>query len=378
MSIDKSIIKSKRREGEVMEGNKAKELWVDMGNHKKTAMTVCAVIAVIGFAAYVFQMINGMEGYVDLRAWSIYIALFYSCAAAGAGTLFITGVFSIFGLIAAETYRRSYAMSLVAFIAASIFIMVDLGNPVSIFAMVTNPQLASPLFYDMIILPIAIIVSIVGIVVSIKGNRPKVSFGILCLISAVAVLGIESWIVVAPETKAAWGVLLGFGPSFVQSLVMALALFMIITDEYRAILKKVLALVAGFAILTIVIDALSGMGNSAMGLQMASIISSPLLWIGILIAVCGVVGQFLKGGPIQVTASLLVAVSIPLLKLALLQGGQTAGNLFGTTTSLMGFGAIEVVVSVGIIALAIFLFIAIIASKSEKKMDEGPAAAQEV
>lgn len=361
-----------------MEGIKTKELWIDIGDHRKSAIIVCAVVAAIGLIAYVFQAVNGMEGYSDLRAWSIYIALFYSCAAAGAGTLIIMGVCSVFGLMAPETYRRAYGVSLAAFVAASVFVMVDLGNPLTIFAMVLNPQPLSPLFYDMIILPVAIIVSIVGMGTAKAGSRPKMGFGVLCLALAVAVLGIESWIVVAPETKAAWGVLLGFGPSLIQSLVMALALFMLISDEYSEVLKKVLTLVASLAILTIVIDALSGMGNSAMGMQMTSIISSPLLWVGVLVAVCGVVVQFIKGGSSQTAASLLVILSIPLLKLALLQGGQSAGNLFGATTDLVGFGAVEVIVSIGAIALAVLLFIAVTSDCSDTKTVEESAAVQEV
>lgn len=355
-----------------MEGYESKEMWISTGTRRKTTMVACAVVVAIGLVAYVFQMANGMEGYVDLRAWSIYIAMFYACAAAGAGTLLMMGVFSVFGLVAPETYRRAYGVSLAAFVAASVFIMIDLGNPLSIFAMVLNPQPASPLFYDMIILPVAIVVSIVGIRLAAKGSRPKMGFGILCLVTAVAVLGIESWIVVAPETKAAWGVLLGFGPSLVQALVMALALFMLVTDEYENVLKKVLALVAALAVLTILIDSLSGIGNSAMGQQMASIVSSPLLWIAILVAACGVIVQFTKGKAPQTAASILVAVSIPLMKLALLQGGQTAGNLFGTTTNLMGFGAVEVVASIGVIALAVLLFVAI-ATKSGNKDAENAA-----
>lgn len=361
-----------------MKGTGTQERWIDIGSHRKTLMITCAAITLVGFIAYIFQLVNGMEGYTDLRAWSIYIALFYSCAAAGAGTMLVTGVFSVFGLIEARTFRKAYGLSLAAFVAASVFIMIDLGNPMSIYFMVINPQPLSPLFYDMLILPISIIVSIVGMRITMKGERPKMSFGVLCLVLAVAVLGIESWIVVAPETKAAWSVLLGFGPSLIQSLVMALSLFMLITDEYRDILKKTLALLVCFAVATIVIDALSGMGNSAMGLQMSSIISSPLLWIGILIAACGTILQFTKIPSAQVVASLLVAVSIPILKLSLLQGGQTAGNLFGATTDLVGFGVTEIVVSVGVIALAVLLFIAATSDWSAKKLGKPTVATQEV
>lgn len=361
-----------------MEASKSGERWIDIGNRRAVVLAVCAVIAVIGVVAYAFQMTGGMEGYTDIRAWSIYVAFFYSCAAAGAGMLIVTGVLSVFGLADPRTYRRAYGVALAAFIAASVFVMIDLGNPLVIFAMVTNPQPSSPLFYDMIALPVAIIVSFIGMRLVGKGARPKVSFGIVCLVLAVAVLGIESWIVVAPETKAAWGVLLGFGPSLVQSLVMALALFTLVSREYASVMKKVLALVTTFALATIVVDAASGMGSSAMGQQMASIISSPLLWAGIAIAVCGAAVQFAKARSAQVVASLLVVFSIPLLKLALIQGGQTAGNLFGATTDLVGFGALEVVASVGVIAVAVLIFVAITSNGKDKQKQGNAASVQEV
>ena len=96
-----------------MEGNKPQAMWLDVGSHRKTAMIACAAIAAVGLIAYVFQAINGMEGYVDLRAWSIYIALFYSCAAAGAGTLLVMGVWAHRDVLARLASSRRDMLQLV-------------------------------------------------------------------------------------------------------------------------------------------------------------------------------------------------------------------------------------------------------------------------
>ena len=127
---------------------------------------VGAALAVIGIAAFIFQMAGQSMAGASQYPWGFYIALFYTLASVGAGLLVVGGIARTAGLMDGALMAKLYAVACAAFVAASVLIVVDLGFPQAIMLAYASANPSSPVFFDAIVLPLCIVFTIVAVLLA--------------------------------------------------------------------------------------------------------------------------------------------------------------------------------------------------------------------
>ena len=118
---------------------------------------IFAAFALAGTACFVFQTMQGLHvaNLGNDVTWGLYIVGFLLFTGVAAGCLlFASAPFVFSGLEAYRPYARVASFVAVACgcLCAGLFILVDTGNPLRAFSILTSFQIMSPLFWDTVIL----------------------------------------------------------------------------------------------------------------------------------------------------------------------------------------------------------------------------------
>ena len=118
---------------------------------------IFAAFALAGTACFVFQTMQGLHvaNLGNDVTWGLYIVGFLLFTGVAAGCLlFASAPFVFSGLEAYRPYARVASFVAVAYgcLCAGLFILVDTGNPLRAFSVLTSFQIMSPLFWDTVIL----------------------------------------------------------------------------------------------------------------------------------------------------------------------------------------------------------------------------------
>ena len=130
----------------------------------KIAGIVCAVLAVVGIAFWIKQLTGGMvqTGMRNLDSWGLYITMFMFFVGLSAGGLIISSMPKAFGIEGFGNISKIAVWTAIACTVAAIaFVIVDLGNPARIWELFVYSNLSSPLMWDIIVLMVYLILSIV-------------------------------------------------------------------------------------------------------------------------------------------------------------------------------------------------------------------------
>lgn len=141
---------------------------------------------------------------VEFCPWGIYLSFFMLFAGIGAGCLIMAAAPRALGLRSLDL-DLGKELSWVAFaslLLAGVFITIDLGSPLRMFELLTSPHPASPLFWDVLALPVAIILSLVC---TFKPSlMEKRGWSAVVLAWGVFVLCVDAWILCSQPAHETW------------------------------------------------------------------------------------------------------------------------------------------------------------------------------
>ena len=121
------------------------------------------VLVLLGGLAYLDQFLNGLgtTNLNNLFTWGLTIAVFAFLVGFGAGGQIVASLIVLRNGRPSRLAAISSVIGTACAIGAGIAIMVDLGNPLNILAMIAAPNPFSPLTWDMVSLTLFIVCSIV-------------------------------------------------------------------------------------------------------------------------------------------------------------------------------------------------------------------------
>jgi molybdopterin-containing oxidoreductase family membrane subunit len=206
------------------------------------AIVVAAVVAVGGVGLWMFQLSAGMvnTNMRNLDAWGIYLIMFMLFVGLSAGGLIISSVPRVFGFAGFGGISKiAVWTSIVCTVLAVAFVVVDLGGPLRVWHLFAYANMTSPLMWDIIVLSLYLIVSIVYLWATVRAEAGRGSavalrsLSAIALVCAVMVHTVTAWIFGLQNAHEFWYTAL-LGPWFVSSaLVSGLALVLIVALALR-------------------------------------------------------------------------------------------------------------------------------------------------
>lgn len=359
----------------------------------KIAGIAGAVLAVAGIVCWGLQLSGGMvqTGMRNLDSWGLYITCFMFFIGLSAGGLIISSVPKAFGIKGFGDISKIAVWSAVCCTVAAIgFVVVDLGSPARLWELVVFSNLTSPLMWDIIVISVYLLISLVLLWAMYGEEAGRVSasalriLSVVSLVTAVLVHSVTAWIFGLQAGREMWHTAL-LGPWFVSSaLVCGTALVMIVCIGLRGAgriqlaqenLMKMAKLLGAFICVDLYFfgcDLLTEGFPAGAGLEVVEMLVAgplaPFFWLEVIGCAIAAVICFvptLRTNPLLVVASVLAIVGIFCKRVQLLVGGFQLANItmptfeipFATTPATVGGliywpTGIEWMVALGVIGLA--------------------------
>ncbi len=368
----------------------------------KVAMGVLAVLVLAGVGAYVYQFMGGLgvTGMSNGTSWGLYIASFMFFVGLSAGGLIVASSASIFHV---AEYKKvalpAILVSLICICIAGAFVLIDLGGIVRILNLFASPNPTSPLFWDICVITLYLVINVLYLVNMRRGNDHAVSvisrFALPC---AILVHSVTAWIFGLQIAKEGWYSAI-MAPIFVASAMdsglalLLLALLWMNRAKVFATSRKLIANLAGLLAVCIAVDgymvgceiltmAYPGTehGMAELG-QLFAGATAPFFWIeiiaGVIVPFCILVfAKNRRNMKVVGVASALVVAGVFCKRCWLMFTGFAVPNIVGGngitlgTTAAQAGGAAdmwtlmgvyapsvpEIVLTVGIFALGICAF----------------------
>ncbi len=327
-------------------------------------IVIAAAVTVVGIALWVMQLSGGLvqTGMRNLDSWGLYITGFMFFVGLSAGGLIISSVPKAFGVSGFGGISKVAVMTSIACTVAAIaFVVIDLGQPLRVWELFSSSNFSSPLMWDIIVLFVYLILSVVYLWAQIRADSGAVStkalrvVSVMALVCAVMVHSVTAWVFSLQIAHEFWYTAL-LGPWFVVSaLVCGTALVMIAAAALRAagylqLDEKYLVKMAKLLGVFICVDLYffgcdlltSGFPAGEGAAVVDMLVSGPLstfFWAQIVLSVVTAVVCFVPGlrtTPLLIVASACAIVAIFLKRVQILVGGFQLPNLdlAGPLTSL--------------------------------------------
>ena len=362
----------------------------------KIAGIVGAVIAVVGIIFWIKQLSGGMvqTGMRNLDSWGLYITCFMFFVGLSAGGLIISSIPKAFGIEGFGNISKIAVWTAICCTVAAIaFVIVDMGNPVRIWELFAYSNLSSPLMWDIIVLMVYLILSIILLWAMYGEEKGRVShtalrvLAVISLVTAVLVHSVTAWIFGLQPAHELWYTAL-LGPWFVSSaLVCGTALVMIVVIALKKAgrielaqenIVKMAKLLGAFICVDLYFfgcDLLTSGFPQGAGAELVSMLTSgPLaafFWIEVVGCIIAAVICFvpsLRTNTLLVVAGALAIIGIFCKRVQLLVGGFQNANIdlptvatpYTTTANTVGGlvywpTGIEWAVTIGVIGLCVAL-----------------------
>ena len=208
----------------------------------KISGIVAAIIAIIGIIFWIKQLSGGMvqTGMRNYDSWGLYITSFMFFVGPSAGGLIISSIPKAFGIEGFGNISKIAVWTAICCTVAAIgFVIVDMGNPVRVWELFVYSNLSSPLMWDIIVLMVYLVLSIILLWAMYGEEKGKVShtalrvLSVISLVTAVLVHSVTAWIFGLQPAHEMWYTAL-LGPWFVSSaLVCGTALVMVVVIALR-------------------------------------------------------------------------------------------------------------------------------------------------
>ncbi|MDT8902107.1 NrfD/PsrC family molybdoenzyme membrane anchor subunit [Anaeroselena agilis] len=232
----------------------------------KMSLGILGLFTLLGLIAWLYQLSNGLivTGMRNVVSWGLYITSFMFFVGLSAGGLIVSSSATVFDIPAFKAVAKpAVILSTVCIILAGMFIIVDLGSPERIFYLLIHPQFQSPLIWDVVVIAVYLIVSLLYLR---QMTRPAPDQGKLATLSAVAlpaavlVHSVTAWIFGLQIARVSWHSAL-MAPLFVASaLDSGLALLILVlagleqVSDYK-VEPRLYARLAGLLAVFVAVDA---------------------------------------------------------------------------------------------------------------------------
>lgn len=325
------------------------------GRGLNIAIAVAAAVTVAGLALWGVQLSGGLvqTGMRNLDSWGLYITMFMFLVGLSAGGLIISSVPRAFGMKGFGGISKIAVWTSVCCTVLAVgFVVVDLGQPLRLWELFAYSNLGSPLMWDIAVISIYLILSIVYLWATLRAEAGKVSekalrvISVIALVTAVLVHSVTAWIFGLQQAHEFWHTAL-LAPWFVSSaLVCGTALVLVVVIALRKVgyleleqghivkLAKMLGAFVAVDLYFFGCDLLTSGFPGGSGAEVVSMLVSgplaPFFWVEIVgCALCAVVCFVpkLRTNPLIVTASLLAIMGIFCKRVQLLVGGFQLPNL---------------------------------------------------
>ena len=155
------------------------------------------------------QLTRGMEttGLGQQVVWGLYIAGFFTAMGAGAVLILLVGLSEFSPRIAVERRRNILLLALACLIVGALLIVMDVGNPVNLWQILTAGQLNSMMTWDFYVLITTGVLTLVYLVLIWKQPASKALsrlFGILAGIGALFLILVEAWMLSTMAARPLW------------------------------------------------------------------------------------------------------------------------------------------------------------------------------
>jgi molybdopterin-containing oxidoreductase family membrane subunit len=365
---------------------------------------IAGAVALIGIALWMFQLTGGMvnTNMRNLDAWGLYLILFMLFVGLSAGGLIISSAPKVFGIKGFGGISKiAIWVSICCTVLAVAFVVVDLGGPLRVWELVVFANMTSPLMWDIIVLTLYLVISIVYLWATLRVESGKTSavvlrvLSVIALITAILVHTVTAWIFGLQIAHEFWYTAL-LGPWFVSSaLLSGLALVLIvvvalkktgyITLEQAQITKmaKLLGIFTAVDLYFFGCDLLTSGFPGGQGADVVAMLTTgPLagfFWVEVLAGIATMIIAFtpnLRTNSLVVVASVLSVLAIFCKRVQLMLGGWQIENidyagvvsgppltdagagLQGAFSALVYFPSfLELGVSLGVLALGVCLIL---------------------
>jgi molybdopterin-containing oxidoreductase family membrane subunit len=368
------------------------------------AIIIAAVVAVAGITLWMFQLSAGMvnTNMRNLDAWGLYIIMFMLFVGLSAGGLIISSVPRVFGIKGFGGISKiAVWTSICCTILAVGFVVVDLGGPQRVWHLFAYANMTSPLMWDIIVLSLYLIISVIYLWAMLRVEKGKVSSVALRVLSAVALIAailvhtVTAWIFGLQIAHEFWYTAL-LGPWFVSSaLLSGLALVLVVVmvlkrvgyielgQDFIVKMAKLLGVFTAVDLYFFGCDLLTSGFPGAEGLEIVSMLATgPLavfFWLELIFGAITMLVAFtpsLRKNGFIVTAAVFSVTAILCKRIQLLIGGFQISNityptvttgppLSSTGQGLANLGGslvyvpslLELGVVLGVIGLGVFLLL---------------------
>ena len=319
------------------------------------AIAVAAIVTVGGLALWVFQLTGGMvnTNMRNLDSWGLYITMFMFLVGLSAGGLIISSAPRVFGVEGFGGISKiAVWTSICCTVLAVGFVVIDLGQPLRLWELFAYSNLGSPLMWDIAVISIYLILSVVYLWATLRAEAGKVSekalrvISVVALVTAVLVHSVTAWIFGLQQAHEFWHTAL-LAPWFVSSaLVCGVALVLVVVIALRkagyleldqANVVKLVKMLGAFVVVDLYFfgcDLLTAGFPGGSGSEIVAMLVSgplaPFFWVEIVgCALCAAVcfAPKLRTNPLIVVASLLAIAGIFCKRVQLLVGGFQIPNL---------------------------------------------------
>ena len=212
------------------------------GRGVNIGIVVAAVVTVAGLALWGVQLTGGLvqTGMRNFDSWGLYITMFMFLVGLSAGGLIISSVPRAFGMKGFGGISKiAVWTSICCTVLAVGFVVIDLGQPLRLWELFAYSNLGSPLMWDIAVISIYLILSVVYLWATLRAEAGKVSekalrvISVIALVTAVLVHSVTAWIFGLQQAHEFWHTAL-LAPWFVSSaLVCGVALVLVVVIALR-------------------------------------------------------------------------------------------------------------------------------------------------
>ncbi|WP_328811899.1 NrfD/PsrC family molybdoenzyme membrane anchor subunit [Paradesulfitobacterium ferrireducens] len=226
---------------------------------------ILAILSLVGLGAWVYQLANGLiaTGMRNVVSWGLYITLFMFFVGLSAGGLIVSSSATVFNIKQFKPVAKpAVLLSSTCIIVATLLIFVDLGRPDRFLNLVFHPQFNSPLIWDVIVIGIYLVTSLVYLY-SMTREEPNLKnikvLSAIALPVAILVHSVTAWIFGLQIARPTWHSAL-MAPLFVASALdsgLALLLLVLIgLNQFTSfkVDKKLISTLGGLLAVFIAVD----------------------------------------------------------------------------------------------------------------------------
>jgi molybdopterin-containing oxidoreductase family membrane subunit len=208
-----------------------------MKTAEKATLTVTGLMMLAGLIAYIYQYKEGLivTHMANAYSWGLYVSGLAFFVGNAAGGLVLSSLIYLFGVKSLKPFAKLGALAAFANVSAAMLsILPDIGQPLRLLNMALHPQFLSPLVWDVAVLNLYALLSLVYLYVlmlpELKGPLAKIAIKVddpeafsekwakrlapFSLVAAVGIHVVTAWIFATQGAREWWNTAI-LAPDFV-------------------------------------------------------------------------------------------------------------------------------------------------------------------